>query len=138
MIIGTLCVIAAFMAIAAATYLLIPLPLLSYQQGSLQTSQGEVTEIKGIRPGVLQVSLTRGVNIDPALQQGAAVVTQASCTSFVYFRKGQSLPKTGDIISVTSINRLYRFTGRSFNWAKDWSPIQGLVPNCGSVQLVTA
>lgn len=137
MIIGTICIIAALIVVAAA-YLLIPLPLLSYEQGSTETDQGEVMEVKNLRPGVLEVSLRQGMEIDPRLQQGSARMISASCTRFIHFRKGQSLPEIGDKISISSINRLHRFTGRSFNWAKRWEPLKGKVPTSGKVQFITA
>jgi hypothetical protein len=135
MIIGTLCFV--LILTVAAIYFLIPLPLLSYQQGSVQTDHGEVTKVKNIRLGVREVSLSQGMEIDPRLQHGNARMTSASLTLFINFRKGQPLPEIGDKVSVTSINRLHRFTGRSFNWAKEWKLLKGDVPTGGRVVLVT-
>lgn len=136
MIIGILCIVATL--IIAATYLLIPLPLLSYQQGNAETDHGEVTDVENIRPGVLKLSLRQDMEIDSCLQQGNARITSASCTQFFYFRKGQQLPEIGDKISISSINRLHRFTGRSFNWAKGWKLLKGTVPTGGNVKWVEA
>lgn len=135
MIIGILCIIA--MLIATLTYFLVPVPLLSYQQGNVKTDRGEVTKVESIRPGIFEVSLTQDMEIDPALQQGNARMTSASCTQFIHFRKGQTMPRIGDRISVSSINRLHYFTGRSFNWAKGWESVKGALPAGGKVKLAT-
>mgnify|MGYP001558580234 CR=1 FL=1 len=136
MITATLYIIAVLAIVAV--HFLIPLPLLSYQQGDIKTDHGEVTKVESIRPGVFEVSLTQGMEIDPRLQQGSTRMTSASCTRFVHFRQGQTLPRIGDKVSVSSTNRLHHFTGRSFNWAKGWEPIQGTLPSGGKVELVTA
>lgn len=136
MIIIIICIISAL--IIAPIYLLVPLPLLSYQQGSIETYHGEITEVKSIRPGVLEVSLRQRMEIDPQLQKGNVRMTSATCTRFIHFRKGQMLPKIGDNISVSSVNKMHRFTGRSFDWVKRWELFNGILPTEGKVLLVTA
>ena len=141
MIIGTLCAAVAIVAIIViATYLLIPLPLLSYGQGRGEVQQGEVTGVKKIRPGVIEVSLSQILEIDPGLQekddQGhVSGVTRASSTRFIHIRGKVGVPKIGDKIWVVSVNKLHRFTGRSFNWVKKWCLLKGDAPVGGKVKL---
>lgn len=135
MLIFAICTIAALLAVA--TYLLLPLPLLSYRQGELKTDNGQVTDIKNIRPGVVEISLTQGLKIDPRLQEGNVRMIGGSITRYVHFRKWQTLPEIGDEISVSSGNRLHHFTGRSFNWVKSWSPLKEGSTIGGRVELVT-
>lgn len=134
--IGILCVVAAL--IALAIYHLVPLPLLSYQQGGNRLEHGEVTEVKKIRSRVFEISLRQETEIDPRLQQGSVIMTSASLTSFVHFRQCRDLPKVGDRVAVISINRYHFFTGRSFNWMKGWGIMEGDVPKGGRVELVGA
>ncbi len=140
MIIGIVCIVLTFIVIAIAVHLLIPLPILSYDQGNGVTQQGEVTEVKKIRPGVIEVSITKPLEIDPRLQevtaQGDTIgVTQASFTSFIHFRGRVGIPKIGDKIWVVSVNRLHLFTGRSFNWVKKWVVLKGDSQVGGKVEL---
>ncbi len=102
--------------------------------------QGEVTEVKKIRPGVIEVSLSQSLGIDSRLQkvtpQGGTVgIIQASSTSFIHFRGKMGIPKIGDKIWVVSVNRLHLFTGRSFNWVKKWVVLKGDALVGGKVEL---
>ncbi|HEY0979977.1 MAG TPA: hypothetical protein VGE18_01050 [Candidatus Paceibacterota bacterium] len=120
-------------------YFLIPLPFLSYQQGSPETDYGKVTEIKKIRPGVFEIGLALEAEIDSdGSQDQIQQIVSASFTRFFHFRKGQPLPKMGDSISVLSINRFHHFTGRSFNWVDHWRPHSGHLPTGGTAKLVTS
>ncbi len=133
MIIGVLCLVVICII---ATHFLIPLPLLSHQQGDIEIDYGEVTGMKSIRPGVLEISLKQNIEINPCSQGKVIGMTSASCTRFIHFRKGQLIPRIGERISVSSINRLHHFTGRSFNWAKGWTTVNGAIPTGGKIELV--
>lgn len=119
-------VLSAF--IALAYYLYIPLPVLSYSQGGRE-DEGVISSVKSIRPGVIEMGLSKGVEIDPCLKTGNPRILSAGFTSYLHFRKGRArLPRIGDKISVRSINRLHRFTGRSLNWVVEWTHFDGEVP----------
>lgn len=125
----------ALIFVAIATYLLLPLPILSFPQSELVTDTGKVDFIRYIRPGVIEVGIKQQMEIDPALQGGSVQMVSASSTSYVHFRGGQKLPPLNEKISVFSINRYQRFTGRSFNWVRNWTVVKGESATRGRVSL---
>ncbi len=126
--------IALPVATFVATYLLLPWPLLSYPQSDLQTEHGEVSKVRKIRPRIFEVSLKKNLGIGSCAVNLA--LSGGSITTYVHFRRGQTLPRIGDKIMVTSVNRLHRFTGKSFNWVRDWNNVFGPIPVGGVVTLI--
>lgn len=121
------------------TYWFLPLPFFSYLQGEMETDEGTVTGIKEIRPGLMEISLKMGLEIDPQLQHGNVRMVNASTTRFFHCRKHRSIPAVGNRISLDSLNRYHRFTGRSLNWIEQWRPLKKDVAasSAGKVKLVT-
>lgn len=119
-----------------AIYFLIPAPFLSYQQGEIETDFGVITEIRKMRFGtVYEVALKNNLEVVCGTAEGKIISASASLTTFIHLRIGQTLPKIGDKISVLSINRLHLFTGRSFNWVKNWKLFEGEIPDVGKLSI---
>lgn len=129
MIIGIFCIIAV--VVAATAYFLLPLPFLSYQQGTVNTDYGEVTKVVTLRPGVFQIGLMQAYEIDSQLQEGPVKTLSAASTQFFLFRRSQAMPEVGDKITVSSINRQHIFNRFSYNWVKSWEHLTGAVPSAG-------
>jgi len=95
--------------------------VLSYIQSNLVVISGQVEKVKKSRPGVTEVAVLQDLKLNAGLQNGDSLrVKSMSFTNYVYFRTGQTVPKVGDNVSISSFNRWHRFTGRSFNWVRSW------------------